>query len=61
MKNYIHTFPKDIQAKVNIIARREFELAAFESALQIWRHGVSLLQNKSYYVFKKNQNFMFNG
>ena len=30
--NYVHTFPKDICPKVNIIARLEFELAYTKTA-----------------------------
>ena len=33
-----HTFPKGIRAKVNIIARLEFELAYFEVTVKLLRH-----------------------
>ena len=32
----VHTFPKSISTKVNVIARLEFELADFEAAVQVF-------------------------
>ena len=45
----VHTFPKGISSKVNVIARLVFELGYFEVAVQHpWplRHGESLPHNK---------------
>ena len=34
----VHTFPKGICSKVNVIARLEFELAFYDSAVQRFNH-----------------------
>ena len=36
--NRIHTFPKGISPKVNVIAKQEFELAYFVAAVQYFNH-----------------------
>ena len=38
----VHTFPNSISPKVNVIARLEFELRNFESAVQLLRHEDTL-------------------
>ena len=34
----VHTFPKGIYPKVNVIARLEFELAYYDSAVHCFNH-----------------------
>ena len=48
MEKVIHTFPKSIRSKVNVIAQQEFELAFFEAA------GTSMKTNLEYtcWVFR---------
>ena len=36
--NWIHTFPKSISPKTNVMARLEFELAYFEATVQHFSH-----------------------
>ena len=36
----LHTYPKDISAKVNVLARLEFELAYYDVAVQCVYHNV---------------------
>ena len=35
----VHAFPKSINPKANIIERREFELASFDSTIQHFNHN----------------------
>ena len=48
-KNRVHTFPKGISPKVNVIAWLEFELAYFEAVVKHFNNYItwSSLQNKS--------------
>ena len=37
----VHTFPKGICPKVNVIARLEYELAYYDSAVQRFNHYIN--------------------
>ena len=42
----VHTFPKGICPKVNVIARREYELAYYDSAVHHFNHYTTRLYTK---------------
>ena len=43
----VHTFPKGISLKVNVIARLEFELAYYDSAVQRFNYYSTRISPKS--------------
>ena len=44
----VHTFPKDICLKVNVIARLEYELAYYDSAVHSFNHYTTRTPPKIY-------------
>ena len=53
----VHTFPKGICLKVNVIARLEFELAYNDSALQCFNHYTT--RTPPIFFFSKNEKLQY--